>query len=313
MSHIRQKSSTVFPDLERIADPEIKQVFSDLFKVLQGAHEDSFDDANQSARWEVDGTETQLVTADEVDMQSKKIINVTDPASAQDAATKAYADAILPASPAQGDIVYYSGAAWVKLTAGTSGYFLKTLGVSNNPLWAAVSGLPASPAQGDVVYYNGTAWVSLVAGTSGQFFKTLGAGANPTWADNIAIADNLDYANQAIILAVNYTERSSGQTTVTKAKEITNFPLKGVVTVAFEYKYSGNALNATAYLYKNGVDQGVSHITGDSTIYVNHYFTNLSVAAGDEIQLYWSVGPSTTAFLRNMRILGQFGEVNGTY
>ena len=42
--------------------------------------------------WEVDGTEHQLKTADEIDMQSKKIINVTDPASAQDASTKNYTD-----------------------------------------------------------------------------------------------------------------------------------------------------------------------------------------------------------------------------
>lgn len=42
--------------------------------------------------WEVDGTETQLKIADEIDMQSKKIINVTDPAANQDAATKKYVD-----------------------------------------------------------------------------------------------------------------------------------------------------------------------------------------------------------------------------
>jgi len=38
--------------------------------------------------WEVDGTETQLKTADEIDMRSKKIINLTDPTGNQEAATK---------------------------------------------------------------------------------------------------------------------------------------------------------------------------------------------------------------------------------
>jgi hypothetical protein len=43
---LKQKSSTVFPDLEKIKDLEVKQVLNDLFKVLQGFFTDSFDDAS---------------------------------------------------------------------------------------------------------------------------------------------------------------------------------------------------------------------------------------------------------------------------
>jgi len=42
--------------------------------------------------WEIDGTETQLKTADEIDMQSKNIVNVLDPTLDQHAATKIYVD-----------------------------------------------------------------------------------------------------------------------------------------------------------------------------------------------------------------------------
>ena len=45
-----------------------------------------------SGLWEVDGTETQLKTADEIDMQTKKILNVVDPTADQEAATKKYVD-----------------------------------------------------------------------------------------------------------------------------------------------------------------------------------------------------------------------------
>lgn len=39
--------------------------------------------------------------------------------------------------PAQGDIIYHNGTDWVKLAAGTSGHFLKTLGAGANPAWDA--------------------------------------------------------------------------------------------------------------------------------------------------------------------------------
>ena len=45
-----------------------------------------------TSKWQVDGSETQLIIADEIDMQTFKIINVVDPTNAQDATTKEYVD-----------------------------------------------------------------------------------------------------------------------------------------------------------------------------------------------------------------------------
>lgn len=67
-----------------------------------------------------------------------------------------------PTTVAQGDLLYYSGSAWVVLNAGTSGYFLKTQGAGANPIWAQISQdqivknytkVDASIAVGDVVSY----------------------------------------------------------------------------------------------------------------------------------------------------------------
>lgn len=40
---------------------------------------------------------------------------------------------------AQGDILYRSAASWVRLAAGTSGYYLKTQGAGANPVWSVVN------------------------------------------------------------------------------------------------------------------------------------------------------------------------------
>ena len=49
-------------------------------------------DSSMPGLWEVDGNETQLASADEIDMQSKNIINLLDPTANQHAATKKYHD-----------------------------------------------------------------------------------------------------------------------------------------------------------------------------------------------------------------------------
>ena len=51
---------------------------------------------------------------------------------------------VSPSTPAQGDILYYNGTTWVSLTAGTSGYYLKTQGAGANPIWAEVASGPTS-------------------------------------------------------------------------------------------------------------------------------------------------------------------------
>lgn len=43
-------------------------------------------------------------------------------------------------TPAQGDILYHNGTAWVNLAAGTSGQYLQTQGAAANPQWATLSG-----------------------------------------------------------------------------------------------------------------------------------------------------------------------------
>ena len=72
-----------------------------------------------------------------------------------------------PATPTQGDILYYNGSSWVVLNAGTDGYVLTSGGAGVNPAWEEAtggSGLP-SPSSEDVILIsdNGSDWSQLQA------------------------------------------------------------------------------------------------------------------------------------------------------
>jgi hypothetical protein len=108
---------------------------------------------------------------------------------------------------AQGDIFYYNGTNIVKLAAGTSGQFLKTLGAGANPSWASVTG--ATLADGDygditvsssgtvmtidndVVTYAKMQNVSATSRILGR--KTAGAGD----AEECTLSDLLDFIGSA--------------------------------------------------------------------------------------------------------------------
>ena len=58
-------------------------------------------------------------------------------------------------SDAQGDVLFYGGTDYERLAAGTSGYFLKTLGSGADPAWAEVpAGAPTGGGTEKVFYEN---------------------------------------------------------------------------------------------------------------------------------------------------------------
>lgn len=90
-------------------------------------------DAIQSATAAQNG----LMTA----TQASKLDGIEASADVTDATNVAAAGALMaPATPAQGDVLYYNGSAWVRLPAGDAGKFLKTQGAAANPIWDTPSG-----------------------------------------------------------------------------------------------------------------------------------------------------------------------------
>ena len=76
-----------------------------------------------------------------------------------------------PASPEQGDIIYWTGAAWVRLAHGTAAQFLKSGGHAANPGWDTPAGA------GDVVGPAGATGDHLAVfnGATGKLIKDGGA------------------------------------------------------------------------------------------------------------------------------------------
>lgn len=126
--------------------------------------------------------------------QGRTVFLTTDNTLNLDTGSAYVKSVVTTSTPAQGDILYYNGTAWVDLVAGTSGQLLKTQGAGANPTWALPGDLSmTSQAQGDIIYFNGTNWVVLArSATAGQVLQT---GTTPTYVNSLASV--LDYGSSA--------------------------------------------------------------------------------------------------------------------
>lgn len=225
-----------------------------------------------------------------------------------------------PASPAQGDIIYYNGTNWTKLIAGTNGYFLKTQGISANPLWAEVSftetdplsiHIPGSSVQGDILYHNGTTWTRLVAGNSGEFLKTQGVNADPVWAEaggkTTATLVVAAFNSKNISRADYVCDGTEDQT------EINNAINALTTTITDESFATGASLDVWISLNNNRIQSGEA-VTNNGTTYVKGADYEIDYSAGKIKPLNTgSMAVSTTYYIDYDHGGGTIALLEGTY
>lgn len=133
----------------------------------------------------------------------------------------------VPGTAAQGNIVYRSGTAWERLTAGTSGQFLKTQGAGANPLWAT---LPA-PALTSGAYTGDSTVNRAIAHSLGAIPKLvfiMRGASSYGW-----------YREMSGVAAISYKYNGANDALAVTAPDATNF----YVGNATSYFYSANDNN----------------------------------------------------------------------
>lgn len=119
-------------------------------------------------------------------------------------------------SDAQGDVMYYNGTDWVRLAAGTSGWFLKTLGAGANPVWAAATVSGGGGPFTNLSVYQGFWDTNLDTGrythmTNGNVIWGVGGGTNASGNNNVSLDDTgTENLANALIFGVAGTGIGSG-------------------------------------------------------------------------------------------------------
>lgn len=114
-------------------------------------------------------------------------------------------------SPSKGDVIYYNGAAWVNLPAGTSGQVLKTNGAASNPAW---SSSPVVPVGGIII------WSGTIATIPSNYQLCNGTNGTPDLRNIFVVGANADSGGVAKTTILGSAMQTGGSTTI----DITQMP-----------------------------------------------------------------------------------------
>jgi len=182
----------------------------------------------------------------------------TAPGTAHPLLSSTHSDTDSSATLAQGDILYYTGTQWTRLSAGINGQFLKTQGSGANPVWDTASGTTYS-AGGTLLQLSGNIF-SLKEGTltSGRVCTYDATNGLVCDTDSTSIGHApLTLGSPANGLSLNGQElsiatASSSTTGVLTSSDWSTFNSKLASSLTSGYLFVGNASNVATAVAMSG-------------------------------------------------------------
>lgn len=215
-------------------------------------------------------------------------------------------------SGSQGDVLYHNGSAWVALTAGTSGHFLKTQGAAANPVWAAASAASPLTTKGDLYGYDtgdaripvgtdghvltadsaqalGVKWAAAAGGSASvnqQFFAAC-------MAQMVQLGSLYTYWGTSIKTQGHYTASDTNLTP--GAVTPSNYSsLAELIKHGSPHEYYGTTTTANAIMYFKMQNSGRTMNLGRDTLYATDFIWATNTGLGTGRMFYFGMDGGTT-------------------
>ncbi len=191
-----------------------------------------------------------------------------------------------PSSIVQGDVVYYTGSAWARLPAGTSGQYLKTLGSGANPAWGSGFEYVTNTDCSAVANIN---FIDIAAGYDYLFSLTNVEPAGD--ATNLEIRTNNDNSSSAFdSTAGDYADLvSASDTSIKMSATVGNATGEGISCTIFLYNPGG-----TGHTHIDN-HQGMGFNASGVAVDNNAAGKRSEAAAVDAIRFFWADAGNFTA------------------